>query len=152
MTTILSKNISYFLEVTSMLFHFVFFTIMTIVFSVFFIYFNWRLMTLQHHSGFCHTLTWISHGCTHVPHPEPPSHLPTLGHPSAPALSTLSHASNLDWRSVSHMIIYIFQCYSIKSSHPRLLPQSPKDCSMHLCLLLSYRVIVTLFLNSIYAR
>ena len=156
MTTILSKNISYFLEVTSMLFHFVFFTIMTIVFSVFFIYFNWRLMTLQHHSGFCHTLTWISHGDTCVPHPEPPStslpHPIPLGHPSAPALSTLSHASNLDWRSVSHMIIYMFQCYSFKSSHPRLLPQSTKDCSIHLCLFccLAYRVIITIFLNSIY--
>ena len=32
------------------------------------------------------------------------------------------------------------------------LPQSPKDCSIHLCLFccLSYRVIVTIFLNSIY--
>ena len=38
------------------------------------------------------------------------------GHPSAPALSALSHASNLDWRSVSHMIIYMFQCHSPKSS------------------------------------
>ena len=50
---------------------------------------------------FCHTLTWICHECTCVLHPEPPSHLPPhpipLGHPSAPALSTLSHASNLDW-------------------------------------------------------
>ena len=85
---------------------------------------------------FSHTLTWISHGCTCVPHPEPPSHLPPhpipQGHPYAPALSTLSHASNLDWRSVSHMIIYMFQCYSLKSSHPCLLPQSPKDCSIHL--------------------
>ena len=27
--------------------------------------------TLQYCSGFCHTLTWISHGCTWVPHPEP---------------------------------------------------------------------------------
>ena len=66
-----------------------------------------------------------------VPHPEPRSYLPPLpvpqGHPSAPALSTLSHALNLDWRSISHMIIYMFQCYSLKSSHPRLLPQSPKD-------------------------
>ena len=35
-------------------------------------YFNWRLITLQYCSGFCHTLTWISHGCTCVPHPEPP--------------------------------------------------------------------------------
>ena len=106
--------------------------------------------------GFCHTLTWISHGCTCVPHPEPLSHLPPhpipLGHPSAPAPSTLSHASNLDWRSVSHMIIYMFQCYSLKSSHSRLLPQSPKVCSLYLCLFccLMYRVIITIFLNSIY--
>ena len=91
--------------------------------------------------------------CTCVPHPEPPSHLSPnlirLGHPSAPAPSTLSHASNLDRRFVSHMIIYMFQCYSSKSSHPRPLPQSPKDCSMHLCLFccLAYRVIVTVFLN-----
>ena len=36
------------------------------------IYFNWRLITLQYCSGFCHTLTWISHGYTCVPHPETP--------------------------------------------------------------------------------
>ena len=69
---------------------------------------------------------------------NPLSHLPPhtipLGHPSAPALSTLCHASNLDWWSVSHMIIYMFKCHSLRSSHPRLLPQSPKDCSRHLCL------------------
>jgi len=42
------------------------------------------------------------------------------------------------------------QCHSPKSSHP--LPQSPKDCSIHQCLFccLVYRVIVTIFLNSIY--
>ena len=58
------------------------------------IYFNWRLITLQYCGGFCHTFTWISHRCTCVPHPEPPSHLPAhpipQGHPSAPALITLS--------------------------------------------------------------
>ena len=63
-----------------------------------------------------------------------PSHL-TQGHPSAPALSTLSHALNLDWQSISHMVIYLFQCYSLKLSHPRLLPQSPKVCRVHLHLL-----------------
>ena len=26
--------------------------------------FNWRLITLQYCTGFCHTLTWISRGCT----------------------------------------------------------------------------------------
>ena len=78
------------------------------VFLYKFIYFNWRLITLQYCSGFCHTLTWIHHGCTCVPHPELPSHLPPhpipLGHPSAPAPSTLYHALNLDWRFISYMI------------------------------------------------
>ena len=59
------------------------------------------------------------------------------GHPSAPALSTLSHASNLDWRSVSHMIIYMFQCYSLKSSHPHLLPESKRLYFTSVSLLLS---------------
>ena len=105
---------------------------------------------------FCHTLTWIRHRCICVPHPEHPSHHPPhpipLSHPSAPAPSTLYHAWNLDWHFISQMIIYIFQCHSPKSSHPRPLPQSPKDCSIHLCLFccLAYRVIVTIFLNSIY--
>ena len=105
---------------------------------------------------FCHTSTWIRHGCSRVPHPEPSSHLPPhtipLGHPSAPALSILHYASNLDWRFISHMIIYKFQCHSPKSSHPRPLPQSPKYCSIHQCLFccIAYRVIVTIFLNSIY--
>ena len=103
-----------------------------------FLSFNWRLITLQYCDSFCHTLTWISHRCTRVPHFESHSHFSPhpipVGHPSAPALSTLPHASNLDWWSISHMIIYMFQCYSLKSYHPCLLPQSPKVCSLHLCL------------------
>ena len=69
-----------------------------------------------------------------------------------PALSTLSHASNLDWRSISRMITYMFKCYSLKSSHPCLLPQSPKVCSLPLCLFccLAYGVIVIIFLSSFY--
>ena len=92
----------------------------------------------------------------HVPNPEPPSHLPShtisLGHPSAPVPSIQYPASNLDWRFISYMIIYMFQCHSPKSPHPLRLPQSPKDCSIHLCLFccLAYRVIITIFLNSIY--
>ena len=48
----------------------------------------------------------------------------------------------------------MLQCHSPKSSHPCPLPQSPKDSSIHLCLFccLTYRVIVTIFLNSIYAH
>ena len=56
------------------------------------IFISWRLITSQYCSGFCHTLTRISHGFTCIPHPNPPSHLPLyplpLGLPSAPALST----------------------------------------------------------------
>ena len=29
-----------------------------------FIFISWRILTLQYCSGFCHTLTWISHGFT----------------------------------------------------------------------------------------
>ena len=105
---------------------------------------------------FCHISKWICHRYTYVPHPEPSSLLPPhpvpLGHPSAPAPSIQYRASNLDWRLVSYMILYIFQCHSPKSSHPLPLPQSPKDCSIHQCLFccLVYRVIVIIFLNSIY--
>ena len=67
-----------------------------------------------------------------------------LGRPSAPAPSIQYHASNLDWRLISYMILYIFQCHSPKSSHPLPLPPSPKDCSTYQCLFccLVYRVIV----------
>ena len=103
-----------------------------------------------------HTSTWIHHGCTWVPNPEPHSHLPpytlSLGHPSAAAPSILYPASNLDWRFVSYIILYMFQCHSPKSSHPLPLPQSSKDCSKRLYFFccLAYRVIITIFLNSIY--
>ena len=105
---------------------------------------------------FCHISKWICHRYTCVPHPEPsslpPPHTIPLGHPSAPAPSIQYCALNLDWRLVSYMILYIFQCHSPKSSHPLPLPQSPIDCSIHQCLFccLVYRVIVTIFLNSIY--
>ena len=103
---------------------------------------------------FCHISTWICHRYTRVPHPEPSSLLHPctipLGRPSVPAPNIQYRATNLDWRLVSYMILYMFQCHSPKSSHPLPLPQSPKDCSIHQCFFccLIYRVIVTIFLNS----
>ena len=57
----------------------------------------------------------------------PPSPTFPLGLPSAPAPSIQYRALNLDWRLVSYMILYMFQCYSPKSPHPLPLPQSPQD-------------------------
>ena len=50
-------------------------------------------------------------------------------------------------------IIHVLMPFSQTIPHLPL-PQSPKDCSIHLCLFcyLAYRVVVTIFLNSIYMR
>ena len=79
-------------------------------------------------------------------------HSISVGHPRAPAPSMLYPALDIDWRFVSYMIVYMIQCHSPKSSHPLPLPLSPKVCSTHLCLFccLAYRVIIAIFLNSIY--
>ena len=53
--------------------HLIFFTFFVFNFFFPFIFVSWRLITLQYCSGFCHTLTWISHGFTCIPHPDPPA-------------------------------------------------------------------------------
>ena len=116
------------------------------LFKNLFIYFNWRVITLYIVLDL--SIPWhesaVGVHVFSILNPLPtPSHPIPQGHPSAPALSTLSRVLNLDWQSITHMIINMFQCHSLKS-HPRLLPQSPKVCSLYLCLpcCLAYRVIV----------
>ena len=118
-------------------------------FPLFFI--SWKLISLQYCSGFMLYIDmnqpWI-YMCSPSWTPLPP---PSPSHPSGSSQCTspehLSHASNLGWWSVSHLIIYMFQCCTLKTSHPRFLPQSPKVCSVHLCLFfcLAYRVIINIF-------
>ena len=53
-------------------------------------------------------------------------------YPSTPAPSILYPASNLDWRFVSYMILYMFQSHSPKSSHLALSHRVQKSV-LYLC-------------------
>ena len=91
--------------------------------------FNWRIVTLQYCDGFCHTSVRIGHRQTCVPStrntPLPP-HPILPGHLRALSSGSLCYTSNFHWPSVLHMVLSMLQCYSLKSSHPLLLPLSPK--------------------------
>jgi len=83
---------------------------------------------------------------------EPPSHLPPhptpLGGHRAPALGSLYHTANSHWLSIHiHMFMYMFQCYSLKSSHPFLSPLCSKVC---LLCCPANRIISIIFLDSTY--
>ena len=113
---------------------------------VFFFYLWWILSYIEMKQP------WV-YMCSPSRFPLPPPSPPTPSRFSQCTRSErLSHASNLGWWSVSPEIIYMFRCCSLETSHPRLLPQSPKDYSIHLCLFFcfAYRVIINIFLNSIY--
>ena len=75
---------------------------------------------------FCHTLTWIHHGCIRAPNPESPSHLPphiiSLDHPHAPAPSILHPVS-----CIKHRLALRFLHDSIHVSMPfsQIIPPSP---------------------------
>ena len=62
-------------------FFYFYFFLLSFFFFFSFIFISLRLINLQYCSGFGHTLTWISHGLTCVPHPDPPSHLPPQPNP-----------------------------------------------------------------------
>ena len=120
-----------------------------------FIYFNWWLITLQYCIGFAIHQHEFTTGVHVFPILNPP---PTsLPIPSLwvipvhqPQASCILHRI---WTGDSFHVWY-YTCFNatLQIIHPLPLPQSPKDCSIHLCLFccLAYRVIITIFLNSIY--
>ena len=76
----------------------------------------------------------------------PPHHIPPGCH-RALALGW-RHTSNSHRLSPLYTVMYAFQCYSLKSSHPLLLPLSPKSV-LYVCLLCSHahEVVSTVFLD-----
>ena len=68
-----------------------------------------------------------------------------------PQASCILHRT---WTGNSFLIWY-YTCFnSILPNHPPRHQQSPKDCSIHLCLFccFAYSVVITIFLNSMYMR
>ena len=115
------------------------------------IYLDWRIITLAFSIHWYESAIGIRASLpsgTPFPPLSPP--IP-LGCHTAPALSALHHASNSHWLCILHMVMYMFQCCSLKWSHP-LLPLSPKVRSLCLCLLCccTHRPVGTIFVDSIY--
>ena len=92
-----------------------FFSLILFIYFFPFISISWRPITLQYCSGFCHTLTWISHRFTCVPHPEPLSHLPPhpipLGHPRL-----YGRRSGWDDLREEYRNMYIIKCETDRQS------------------------------------
>ena len=87
-------------------------------------YFHWRIVTLQDCGGFCHTLTWINHGCTCVP----PSWSP-LPPPSPPYPFGLSQSTGFECPA-SCIELALVICFTYGNIHvsvlfSQIIPPSP---------------------------
>ena len=88
---------------------------------IFFSFLNFTLFYFIILYWFCYTSTWICHGYTRVPNPEPPSHLPpytiSLGHPSAPALYVVRVVFLLDSVDLDYLE-HFTKWYGLSLSNP----------------------------------
>ena len=111
-------------------------------------------------SEFCHTLKWNSHGFTCVPHPNPPTHLPLhplpLSLPSAPGRSACLMYPT--WAGFN-LICFILDNIPVSMLFSWNIPPSPSPTESKRLFYKSvsffffcsaYRVIINIFLNSIY--
>ena len=73
---------------------------------------------------FCHTLTWIRHGCTCVPHPEPPPPPPSPSHPSGSSQCT---SPKHPVSCIEPGLVICFTCDNLHVSMPfsQIIPPSP---------------------------
>ena len=120
-----------------------------------FIYFNWRLITLQYCIGFAilqHESATGEHVFPNLK-PRPP---PSPYHPSGKSQCT-SPKKPVSCIELGMVIHFLYDIIHVSMPFSQIIPPSPsptesKDCSIQLCLFccLTYRVIVITFLHSIY--
>ena len=114
--------------------------------------FSWRLITLQYCGGFCHTLTWVSYGCTCVPTSQTTSH--HLPHPSG-----LSQHAGFEC-PISCIKLGPVICFTYGNIHVSILfsqitppSSSPPESKSLFCTSISLAILhielFTIFLNSI---
>ena len=107
--------------------------VQTLIFSDF----DWRIIALEYCVGFYHTSTQIS--CRHMSDPSLLK-LPPISHPIPPPLGF--HRAP-DWAPcatqqistgclILHMVMYMFLCYTLSSSHP-LLPSCVHKSVLYIC-------------------
>ena len=108
----------------------------------FFLFYSIGFAVHQHESATAvHVFPILNPTPTSLPMPSPrgmvrggrgdPIQAPCMYDPIQ-APSILHPASNLDWRFISYMILYMFQCHSPKTSHPLPLPQTPQTV-LYIC-------------------
>ena len=120
--------------------------VVSILFFCKLINFNWKLIILQYCSGFCHTLTWISHGCTCVPHPEPPSHhLPIDPSGSSQCTSPEHPVSCIEPELV---IYFTYGNIHVSMLFSQIIPPSPSSTESKIL----FSTSVSLLLSHIYGQ
>ena len=121
-----------------------------------FIYFNWRLITLQYCIGFAIHQQESATGVHMFPILNPLSP-PSPYHPSGSSQCT-SPKHPVSCIEPGLAIRFLYAILHVSMSFSQIIPPSPspteskKDYSIHLCLFccLAYRVIITIILNSVY--
>ena len=128
---------------------------LTLYLFIFLFLFFLLYFTLQLCIGFAIHWHQSTTGVHEIPNMNPPpTSLPTTSLWVIPCTSPKHAVSCIRHRLVIrflHDSIHV-PCHSPKSSHPLPLPLSPKVRYTHLCLFccLAYRVVIAIFLNSIY--
>ena len=93
-------------------------------FKISFIYFNWRIISWQCCGGFCHTLTWITHGCACVPPSWTPLPLP-FPTPSLCAVPEHRLWVPCSWIKLALVIYFTYGNIDVSMLFSQIIPLSP---------------------------